>query len=99
MNGFSFSSFSLTIVDQVPPITMLTSTNLPSTADFINQASFIGVSIDRETFGTVIHREDFGPGSYSFTASTVPEPATASLAGVALGLVAIWRRMSSTSPR
>jgi hypothetical protein len=88
INGFDVNNASLNILNNVAPINMFSSTALPASAGFINSANFIQVEIENYN-GTRHIVQQYGPGSFTFTESDVPEPASIALLAFPLALIAL----------
>jgi MYXO-CTERM domain-containing protein len=98
LNGYAIDTATFNLINQVPPITMLSSNSLPGSAAFISAADFIGVDIENLSGVKII--KQFAPGTFTFTAtSPVPEPSAGllALAGlVALGMLRLSNKWRST---
>ena len=97
INGYDVWIGTLTIVDNAGSIDMLTSTNLPTSADFITRANLIGVDIENFQ-GTRKIAKTFDAGEYTLTVASTPEPSTPSLVSsvfAVLGIVRLGRKLRS----
>jgi hypothetical protein len=87
INGTTVTSIDLNILNNTPPVDMLSSLNLPASTGFAGQANFVGVDInDFSNTHTIV--QQFGPSGFTFTAENVPEPTTGLL--VFAGCAMLW---------
>jgi hypothetical protein len=96
INGYAIYTATLNILNQVPPITMLSSNSLPGSTAFISGADFIGVDIESPSNQKII--KQFAPGTFTFTSTAAlaaPEPSGGLLALAGLAMLGI---ASSKSP-
>ena len=96
INGYDVWIGSLTIVDNAGPIDMLTSTNLPTSPDFVTRANLVGVDIENFQ-GTRKITKTFDAGEYTLTVTSTPEPSPRFLllaAFAALGIATSGRKFS-----
>jgi hypothetical protein len=90
INGKDVWNASLNVLNNVPPLNMLSSTSLPISPAFISKANLIQLQIESfNQTGNILVQ--FSPGNYALTVSdAVPEPATGTLAMIALAALTIY---------
>lgn len=92
VNGTSIHGFSLYLLDQAPPLTMLSSLDPPATTGFAAQATLVRATF-RDFLNQKVVQRDFAPAELGLYSFTVPEPGVAA-SGVATAgaLGALLRR-------
>jgi hypothetical protein len=92
INGITVGGYNLTILDENDPATMFSSTGLPTGASFVGSATLIEFSVSAQGSAAQIDQQ-LSPGSFTFTASAVPEPGTLGSCGIVL--LFAYRRLRS----
>jgi hypothetical protein len=90
INGYDVWLGTLTIVDNAGPIDMLTSTNLPTSADFVTHANLVGLDIENFQ-GTRKITKTFDAGEFTLTVTSTPEPSLRFLLLATLAALGIAR--------
>jgi hypothetical protein len=90
LTGYDVWIGGLTIIDNAGPIDMLTSTNLPTSADFVTRANLVNVNIENFQ-GTRKITKTFDADEYTLTVTSTPEPSLRFLLLAVLAAVGIAR--------